>query len=148
VTQLRLLVTPGGKHPPEKWAELAADEIVMISEQAPKTLVQEARAFRDKLVERFTHHHKVMMEHEQEQIAAGHHDLDLPYETESYAEKVRDEICDKLAKGTSFAEHFMQNHVKTWVEGICNKYFKSAKMVERQHFHSEKKPAAINRKKK
>ncbi len=158
MTQLRIMATSGGKHPASKWAEFHADEIVNISEQAPATLIREAKEFRNKLVEMLTKHHQQMMEHEQDEIKAGRHGHDLPFNTEEYAKKVREQICDVIAKGTSFAEHFQQNHVKEWVEGICNKYFKSSKMVERQHFHSEQeknaeenteKPGtAINRKKK
>lgn len=147
MTHPRMLITSGGKHPASKWAELAADEIVNISEQAPQILLREAREFRAKLIGMFTHHHQCVMDHEQEQIQAGNHHPDLPYETEDYAKKVRDEVCD-LAIGSSFAEHFQQEHVRAWVEGICNKYFKSAKMVERQHFHTENNTASKNRKKK
>jgi len=146
VTTPRMLITSGGKHPANKWAEHAADEIVSISEQAPQLLLREAREFRAKLIGLFTKHNQCMMDHEQEQIQAGKHHPDLPYETEDYASKVRDEVCG-LAVGSSFAEHFQQEHVRAWVEGICNKYFKSVKMVERQHFHTEN-AATKNRKKK
>jgi hypothetical protein len=150
MTQMKMLITAGGKHPAHKWAELAADEIVDISEQAPETRIREAREFRTRLVDSLVHHHQMMMNHEQIEIRAGRHDLALPYETEAYAMQVRDEICGPLVEGTTFADHFKEDHVREWVEGICNKYFKSAKMVERQHFHSEnaKPEPVINNKKK
>jgi hypothetical protein len=149
MSNLKILVTPNGKHPASKWAEFAADELVEISEQAPETRVQEARKFRGSLVSILTHHHQVMMDHEQEQIKAGKHAPHLPYETEDYASTVCDAICE-IAKDTNFGAHFAQAHVREWVEGICNKYFKSAKLVERQHFHSEQqiseKPIVVNSK--
>lgn len=148
MTQLKMIVTSGGKHPASKWAELAADEIIHVSSQAPDALVREAQDFRARLVKEFTRHHQAMMDHEQAEIKAGRHDLSLPYQTEDYAKEVRESICGTLAKGTNFADHFQKQNVQEWVEGICNKYFKSAKMVERQHFHSEKAAAPINKKKK
>lgn len=144
-----MLITPDGKHPARKWAEFAADEIVHVSEQAETTLVREAKEFRSKLIDSLEVHTQKMMDHEQDLIQEGKVSMDLPYDTTEYATEVRDEICGKMAKGTSFAKHFAQENVRAWVEGICNKYFQSAKMVERQHFHSEntEKPS-INKKKK
>lgn len=142
--QMKMMITPGGKHPAYKWAQYAADEIIDISAQAPETLLREAMDFRGRLANVLTGHHQFMMDDEQNQIKAGNTALDLPYVTEAYAKKVSAEICDQLAKGTSFANHFAQNHVGEWVEGICNKYFKSAKMVERQHFHTENSHIADN----
>lgn len=146
---MRMLITPGGKHPARKWAELAADEIVHVSEQGETTIVREAKAFRNKLIDCLEKHHQVMMDDEQALIKDGQTDLDAPYQTADYAAEVRDEICGDMAKGTSFEKHFAQDNVRAWVAGICNKYFQSAKMVERQHFHSEKaEEPSINKKKK
>jgi hypothetical protein len=141
-----LLITAGGKHPAAKWAQLAADEIAQIGKAAPR----EAHDFKTRLVNILTEHHQWMMDHEQKEIKAGRHHPDLPYDTEEYSRQVTNEICNILAHGTPFKEHFKKANVREWVEGICNKYFKSAKMVERQHFHSEKAKAAppVGKKKK
>ncbi len=141
--KFKILVTNEGKHPAYKWAELAADEIIEISEQAPETLVREAREFRENLVRLLTDHHQQMMDHEQAQIKDGKHQMHLPLETEEHAEKVVDQIRD-IAKGKSFAKHFSQDHVREHLNTICNKYFKSAKLVERQHYHSEQEQVKNN----
>ena|SRR5258708_32550442 len=116
MTNFKMMITADGKHPPEKWAEIAADEIIEISAQAPTTLMKEAMEFRNKLHASLTKHVQYMQEHEQECIEDGKHDHDLPYETEGYAKKVVNEIC-KLAKGTSFEDHFNQSHVRAHLEG-------------------------------
>lgn len=148
MTNFRMMITEEGKHPPEKWAQLAADEIIDISAKAPAALVREATEFRVKLVHMMTAHHRTMMEQEQRNIADGKHAMHLPYETEDYASEVVNEIC-KLAKGTSFEEHFKQDEVWSHLEAVCNRNFKSAMLVERHHFHSEKALAApVSKKKK
>lgn len=146
MSNFKLLVTNEGKHPASKWAELAADDIVEISAQAPTTLMKEAMELRRTLIDLLTRHHQHMMDHEQAQIKAGKHDLDLPYETEEHADNVTDEICG-LSQGTSFGEHFKQDHVRAYINGVCNKYFKSAKLVERHHYHSVKAHAEAKPKK-
>lgn len=140
MTNFKMMITVDGKHPPEKWADLAADEIIEISSEAPQALMKEAVTFRKKLYDTLTNHVQAMMDHENDMIAAGKHGLDLPYETEEYSHKVVDEICD-LAKGTNFEGHFSQDQVRAHLEGVCNRTFKSAKLVERHHFHSDKNQA-------
>ena len=147
MTNFEMMITSEGKHPASKWADLAADEIIEISAEAPETKIREANEFRAKLVQAMTGHHQYMMNHEQAQIKAGKHDLDLPYETEDYADKVVDEICG-LAKGTSFEAHFAQPHVRAHLTEVCNRNFKSAKLVERHHFHSERAPKTAGAKNK
>jgi hypothetical protein len=141
MSKFRVLVTDNGKHPASKWAELAANDIIEISAQAPDTLMREAMLFRAALVAKLTEDHQKMMDHEQDLIKKGKHSLDLPYETEDHACKVVEDIC-KLAKGTSFAKHFDKPEVHAHLEFVCNRYFKSAKLVERQHYHTEKARAA------
>lgn len=146
MTNFKMMITADGKHPASKWAELAADEIIEISAEAPTTLMKEAMGFRAKLVEMMTKHIQKMVDHEQGEIAAGRHHHDLPYKTEDHAEKVVKEI-QALAAGSSFAHHFKQDHVRGHLEVVCNRNFKSAKLVERHHFHSEKAKAAGGKKK-
>ncbi len=135
MTNFKMMITSTGKHPAEKWAELAADEIIEISDEAPETKVKEAKEFREKLIEMLAVHHQYMMDDEQKRIKAGKHDLNLPYETEEYTKKVVAEICD-LAEGYSFEEYIVD--VREELEAVCNRNFKSAKLVERSHFHTEK----------
>jgi hypothetical protein len=141
MTNFKMMITADGKHPPEKWADVAADEIIEISAEAPQALIKEATEFRKKLYTSLTEHIKAMMDHEKVCIAKGHHDLNLHYETEDYASMVVNEICD-IAKGTNFESHFCLPHVHNHLEAVCNRIFKSAKLVERQHFHSEKERSA------
>lgn len=146
MTNFKMMITTDGKHPPEKWADIAADEIIEISAQAPTTLMKEALEFRDRLHTKLTKHVKDMQDHEQDMIKQGKHSLDLHYETEECAKQAIDDVCD-LAKGTSFETHFIQPHVRAHLEGVCNRTFKSAKLVERHHFHSEKERTTSKKKK-
>jgi cobalamin biosynthesis Mg chelatase CobN len=153
MTNFRILITHDGKHPASKWADLAVDDIMEISADAPVATLREAKEFQHKLHSLFTKHHQYMMDHEESEIAAGRHALDLPYDTEDHAVKVVSEIRE-LAKGTNFSKHFDQPNVQEHLRNVCNHYFKSAKHVERQHFHktqaeqiSVEKPVAKKTKK-
>ena len=136
MTNFKMMITPEGKHPASKWAEIAADEILEISDNAPETKVREAKEFREKLVSSLTLHHQNMMDHEQSELSAGLTDPNLPYKTEDYAADVVDEIID-LAQGYSFSEHFEQPETHAYLTEVCNRNFKSAKLVERSHFNAE-----------
>jgi hypothetical protein len=141
MTNFKVMITAEGKHPPEKWAELISDEIVDISADAEETKMKEAMNFKGEIAAALVKHVRAMTDHEQEQIQAGNHDLDLPYETEDYAADVVDEICG-LAKGKSFEAHFQKPDIQVRLSACINRNFKSAKLVERHHFHSEKALAA------
>lgn len=146
MTNFKLMITPNGKHPPAKWAELIADEIIDISADAEETRMKEAMNFRAEMVEMLIDHVKQTVRHEQKQIKGGNHDLDLPYETEDHACDVAGEITD-LAFGKSFESHFKKPDVRARLEAVLNRNFKSAKLVERHHFHSEKALASGKTKK-
>lgn len=137
MTNLRVLVTNDGPHQARTWAELAADDIIKITAQAPSALMQQALNFRARLVEVLTRHHQHMIDDENAKIKRGCNALDSPFETEDHANKVAAEICT-LAKGLSFESHFRQEHVRAHLFEVCNKYFSSAKLVQRQYFQSEK----------
>ena len=137
MANFKMLVTNDGKHPAFKWAELAADEIIEISAQAPETLMREAMEFRKRLVDLLTHHHQHSMDAEQKEIKAGKDRLDRHLDTEDHADRVTEEICH-LSHNMSFADHFAKDEVKQHLNAVLNRYFKSAKLVERQHHHTEK----------
>jgi hypothetical protein len=140
MTNFRIMITPDGKHPPEKWADIMADEILHISSESEETKMKEALAFRNSLVGMLTHHVQHMMDREQRGIKNGRHHPDHPYETEDYAEEVLHKIID-LANGKSFESHFRRPDVKQHLIAVLNRNFKSAMLVERQHFHSEREKA-------
>lgn len=141
MSNFRILITNDGKHPASKWAELAADEIIDISAQAPTTLMREAMDFRAQLVDLLTDKIQYMMDFEQTQLNAGKDELDLPYESGEQVDKLTDDIC-VLAKGTSFGDHFEKDDVHQYLKAVCEKFFQSAMLVERLYHHSEKAQAA------
>ena len=47
---VKVLVTNNGPRPPEQWAEMAADKIINVSDQAPQPIRDQAYAFRKQLV--------------------------------------------------------------------------------------------------
>jgi hypothetical protein len=131
---VRIMITDHGKHPPEKWAEVATDEIIQIATNSSNALLHESLAFRGQLIDLFTKQFAVVMEAEQEAIANKHnHSL----HSEAHVEPARQAIC-ALAEGTSFVDHFANPEVQQHIERVCNTHFKSAMLVERLHEESSK----------
>jgi hypothetical protein len=134
--QFNMIVTNNGKHPAAKWAEMAANELIDIGSQSPDALIKEANTLKVASTAIFEKHHQVMMDHEQDNVLAGKHDMDLPYDSEAQAKLATAEIVT-AAKGTSFVDFFNRADTQAKIEKLCNHYFKSAMLVERSHFHSE-----------
>lgn len=129
--KLGVLITDGGPHPPDKWAEVTADQIIQISESAEAGKLAEARAFRDKIVKALTPHHGKVQHHERGQLKA-HGDKHfaselnpLPFIEEALAEIVA------AAKGLSFEAHFAKPETLKYVGDVLASHFATAQHIER-----------------
>ena len=136
-----VMKTDGGSHPPEKWAEVTASQIVQIAESAPEGRSAEARALRDKIVAVLTDHHGRAQDKEKAALAEhGHarlgHDLDP-------SEHIDDALPAVVAaaNGTSFAEHFARPDVQDYLRRVLHKDFGTAMHIERS-WHADRNPDA------
>ena len=139
---VRIMITDHGKHPPEKWATPATDEIIQISAESSNVLLKESLEFRTKLIDLFTTHFDTVMKAEQHAIANKHN---ITLHSEPHVQPAADAIC-ALAAGTNFATHFANPEVRQHIENVCNVHFKSAMNIERLH-HEDIKAAEIPKRK-
>jgi hypothetical protein len=138
--QGHFLVTDDGPHPPEKWAEVTADHIIAISEQAEETKVVEAQRFREKLVDLLTRLHDSTQKNERGQLEAegvgrlaaeldpGEEDLEGP----------AGEII-QLAAGFSFEDHFQKPETKEHLKNVLRSHHASQVFIERS-WHADRNP--------
>lgn len=126
-----VMITEGGPHPPEKWAEQTAEQIIDIVETAPEALLSEARAFRAQIVEILTVHHATVQETERnllEASGAAHHAV--PIDPSPHLADPVDAII-AAAQDKSFAEHFNKPETRAYLEQTIGSHFATAMHVER-----------------
>lgn len=127
-----IMVTNGGPHPPEKWAEQTASQIIDIAESAPGGLLAEARTFRAKIVDILTGHHFSVQVVERGHLGlhgmARHaHPIDpSPHVDDPVAEIV------EAAADTSFESHFARPEVQDYIRQTIGNHFATVIDVERK----------------
>jgi hypothetical protein len=134
-----VLVTDGGPHPPEAWAEVTADQIIDIAATAPDAKLAEARAFRKALVSILTGHHGKVQAHERGQIEAhGTERLSHDLDPTGHVSDPVDEIVE-AAKGLSFEEHFQTPETREYLRRLVASHFATAMHIERA-WHADRNP--------
>jgi hypothetical protein len=133
------MVTDGGPHPPEMWAEATADQIIDISAQAPESKLQEAREFRTKLVTILTGHHDMVQQHERGKLVergAAHLTTEI-----DPSQHVDDPVADVVAasRGYSFEAHFAKPEVQDYLRQTIGNHFATAIHIERS-WHADADP--------
>jgi hypothetical protein len=134
-----ILATDGGPHPPEKWAQVTASQIIDIASDAPEAKLREARVFEARVLEILTGHHSLVQEHERGGLAnEGPERLATDIDTSGHVPDAVDDIIS-AAKGTSFAPHFAKPEVRAYVERLLHEHFHHAMHIERS-WHADAHP--------
>lgn len=125
----KIMITNGGTHPPEKWAELSAAEIIQVGEN-PVGRKLELKIL-DALETFFTH----VQETEKAQLDEdGDGRLESPIDGQEHdAEEVIAEIM-KAAEGTEFAAHFQRPEVHQHIRNVLAHHAALTMDVERSWF--------------
>ncbi len=132
--QPSIMVTDGGPHPAEKWAQVTASQIVDIASTAPDVLLREAREFEAKLIQLLQRHHSLVQSHERSGLDThGPERLATDIDTSSHLGGAAREII-ALAKGTSFEAHFAKPEVAAYLERVIHEHFHHSMHVERQWY--------------
>jgi len=134
-----VMITDGGAHPPELWAEVTADQLIDISAQAPETRVAEAREFRARIVSVLAGYHAEVQRIEREALdREGCARLMLAPEESMLLDGAVNELVD-AARGYSFADHFKRPEVQDYVRAVLAGHFASSVHVERS-LHADANP--------
>lgn len=136
-----VLITNGGPHSPQDWAQVTAGQIIDIGSQSPAALLAEARAFEAKIVAVLTRHHELVQQHERSQLGAqGSARLAGDLDPTAHIPDAVDDIV-AASRGTSFAAHFAQARVRDYLERLVGGHFASSMHIERL-WHADRNPEA------
>ncbi len=136
--QVGVMITDGGPHPPEKWAEQTASQIIDIAATAPEAKLKEAREFREKIVAILTPHHAKVQDHERGKLAASIERMATPLDPTPHIGEAVDAII-AAAKGLSFEAHFQQPETRAYLENLIGSHFATAMHIERS-WHADRNP--------
>lgn len=127
-----ILITDGGPHSPEMWAEMTVSQIVVIAEGAKDKRAEEAREFKKQLLSLLTAMHRSVQETERNIINS--HGLraierEAPYSGDPVTAVVHDIV--HMSAGTSFGSHFEKQEIKKYLSELLHNHFATAVLIER-----------------
>lgn len=137
------LITDGGPHSSEKWAEATASHIIQIGEHIAGDELARARRFELTLIDILEGHHCTVQDGERGAIDEHGHDRLLHHCDCSHhvdVEGVLNEIVEAAAS-TSFATHFARPEVRVYLRDMLGTHFNSSIHVERC-WHADRNPVA------
>lgn len=128
-----ILVTDGGPHPAEKWAEATASHIVQIGEHVVGAELARARRFELTVMDILEGHHDCVQTGERGTLGSvGHDRLLHPFDCCEHV-SVEDAVVQIIAAsaGTSFAHHFSTDEVRTYLTELLTSHFHTSMSIER-----------------
>lgn len=136
-----VMVTNGGSHPPEKWAEESAKQIVDVIQIEPtypnaEAALQAKNVLRDKIAAALVKHHTAVQDHTKDHLQKHGHDLAAPLNEIDLTPHVEFALDDAIktvletSKGTMFEQHFAQPHVVKFVQNTIGSHFATVAQIE------------------
>lgn len=143
-----LMITNGGVHPADKWAELTADTIVDTllvdgtpDDASPAATAARAakRKLRADLFEIFNVHHEGVQHHERGECRKCKRPADAAARAMSNVDVTHHmDVLDKVNAAvaqTPFAEHFAKGEVQDVVRAIIGQHTANVMHIERRQHH-------------
>ncbi len=125
------MITNGGPHPPEKWADVTAraiTDLIVIEPTAPTQAIVDKREFEMALFKLLIEQHKHTQDRARNALAAEGH-VDHRQIVHDRAPAVTEKVT-ALAHGTRFAEHFAKPEVKSFVHNVIGQHFANSVDIE------------------
>lgn len=143
---MKLLITNGGPHPADKWADVTTDEILDMIEVADDSDTPEAaaarQAKRDLRPQLFAllneHHGSVQNQHRGNLAKAKRSTVNDRLDVTPHM-GVADAVLGLLITVSPFKEHFMQPHVVAKVRQIISQHTADVIHIERR-YHADRLP--------
>lgn len=131
-----ILITDGGPHSPEVWAECTASHILQIGEHVAGERLAGARKLESAIIDILEGHHTTVQEGERAQLKANNAPVDntvTPFSPEEHIciADIIQQICD-AAKGTEWESHFADPVVQAYIDEVLRQHFATNIDIERQ----------------
>lgn len=146
---MRLMITNGGPHPADKWAEVTTDTILNLIEvkedsvsEAALEARQAKRDLRPILFDILNGHHQGVQAREREalpsikKLADAREHCDKPLELHEDVPSTMEELSAAL-KATPFADHFAKPEVQEVLQSIIGQHSANVVHIERR-YHADR----------
>lgn len=139
--QVGFMITNGGPHPADKWADMTTETILGLVQVAEDSVSPEALAARDAkrklrpiLFDIFNEHHDKVQKHEQGELSKSKKLTTDPVQaidTKKHTPSTMEQVDAALAD-TPFAAHFAKPEVKAVLHAIVGQHTADVMHIERR----------------
>jgi hypothetical protein len=135
----RLMITNGGPHPPDLWAQATAEHIAPLGNDLTGKRRIAAMALQAKIIEVLEPHYTAAQEAERDHLVADEDRLLSEMNPPEHVDAAVRAVCD-AAKGTEWEAHFSQPDVIATIHEAMMHHFATAQHIERG-WHIDRNPA-------
>ena len=138
---MHLMITDGGPHPPDKWADFTTWQIMTAIDIAPSADPSFAKAKRDfeyKLFGLLTDLHDGVQASERGKLKQDAAHIGSVLSPQQAASDAANKVVES-ARGTPFADHFQKNEVRGFIYQTLCQHFGDAMHIERS-WHADRNP--------
>ena len=144
-----VMITNGGTHPPEKWAEQSADQIIDAIQLEPTYVAYEAalqgkNLLRDKVRDALVGLHGQVQSKERGYLQASSGHLAEPLDPSDHIDEALAAVNAAIA-GSMFASHYAKPDTQLYIKNVLASHFSSSMHIERS-WHADKNPDDANAK--
>lgn len=133
----QILITNNGAHPPRKWAEIIASEVIVVADDAASELQIAGAALREKIMEVVEPHFAEAHDAEEH----SHHETEM--HSDPHVSQMIDAIID-AAQGTPWEAHFAKVEVIDLILQRCHLHVKSVMDIVIAHKKLKAEAATSN----
>ena len=135
---MRIMVTNGGPHPPEKWALASAEDIFNIDPEMSGARLIEAQKLQVAIAEALVGHHCTVQDNEKSRLQENIHYIHSPHDPSEYLDHVMNDVLAVL-KGSPWQKHFAKKNVREAMREVIANHFMAAQHIERS-WHADRNP--------
>lgn len=145
MTIQKIMITNGGPHPADKWADVTTDSIISLIQIPDDSVTPEAAQARQvkrdltaKLFAIFNKHHGDHQKDEIDALNADPERLMAAHDPSDRVEAVMKEV-NAVLSATPFAKHFAQDDVQTVIRNTIGQHLVDVAHIERS-WHFDRNP--------
>lgn len=131
--QVGVMITNGGPHPPDKWAEMTANQIVQVSPTADSPMAIAARALEAKIKDALEGHHARVQTIERDLLDKDEERLAAMIDPSRHLDIAVKAVVD-AANGTMWQTHFAEPQIQEYVKRLLAQHFATVMDIERDWF--------------
>lgn len=134
----RVMITNGGPHPPDFWAQATAEHIAPIAPTMTGSRRLDALALQARIQGALTPHHDAVQQAERAAIAADPNRLMAGYDPEQHVDEALAAVV-AASVGTEWEAHFHDPAVVDVIRREIGAHFATAQHIERS-WHADRNP--------